>query len=99
VVGESTPEVEDDDAEDEELYHKLSESFLRIHNCYADLKLPPPLQTIETLIEERRFDVLKRQLTGLWNELLQYHKREGLHIANPVTHNIQDMKRHLQNYS
>jgi len=79
----------------EELYQHLSDSFLKIIGSYSDVKLPPPLSTLEDLIEERKFDAMKKQLTSLWNELLQYHKREGLHIANTVTQNIQEMRRLL----
>lgn len=80
----------------DELYQRLSECYLKIMSCYADVQLPPPLQTLESLLEERRFADLKKQITSLWNELLQYHKREGLNIAHAVTHNVQKMKQLLQ---
>lgn len=79
----------------DELYQHMSDSFLKIIGSYSDVKLPPPLSTLEELIEERKFDAMKKQLTSLWNELLQYHKREGLHISNAVTQNIQEMRRLL----
>lgn len=79
----------------DELYQHLSDSFLRIIGSYSDIRLPPPLATLEVLIEERQFDAMKEQLTGLWNDLLKYHKKEGLQIASTVTQNIQEMRRQL----
>lgn len=79
--------------EGEALYQRLSDNFLKIISHYSDVRLPPPLSTLEGLIEERRFDAIKKDLTKLWTELLQFHKREGVHVANAVTQNIQEMKK------
>lgn len=79
--------------EGEALYQRLSDSFLKIISHYSDVRLPPPLSTLEGLIEERRFDAIKKDLTKLWTELLQFHKREGVHVANAVTQNIQEMRK------
>lgn len=88
--------LQPDDSANEATYSKLYEHFLKISACYKESKYPPPIISIEKLIEERRFELLRKQLTGLWNELLQYHKREGLHLSNPVTQNIQEIKKILQ---
>jgi len=80
----------------EALYTQLSECYIKIMGCYSDVTLPPPLNALENMIESRQFPQLKAQLTRIWNELLQFHKREGLHIANAVTHNVQEIKKLLQ---
>ncbi len=80
----------------DELYQRLSEAYLKVMGCYTDTPLPPPLKTLEGMLEARAFKKLKKRITSLWNELLQYHRREGLDVANTVTHNIQKMTQILQ---
>ncbi len=80
---------------DNELYESLYAAFLKVKNCYAD-EVPAPLQTLEGMLEARSFKKLKKRIPGLWNELIQYHKRRKLEIANVVTHNIQKMTQILQ---
>lgn len=79
----------------EELYQRATDTFLKILSNYSDVKLPPPISSIEGLIEERRFEDLKSKINGLWHELLQYHKKERLQVDSTVTHNIQELKKLL----
>lgn len=81
----------------EELYQRATDTFLKILSNYSDVKLPPPISSIEGLIEERRFEDLKGKINGLWHELLQYHKKERLQVDSTVTHNIQELKKLLSN--
>ncbi len=90
---ESTKEAQ---SGDDDLYQYLSETYLKVIGCYTGVSLPPQLRTIERLIESRDFVTLKKRITSLWNELIQYHKREGINLGNTVTHNIQKMKQLLQ---
>lgn len=104
---ESDSSAEDSDADQEseessgpvqdleELYQRSTDAFLKILSHYSDVKLPPPISTIEGMIEERRFEDLKGRINGLWHELLQYHKKERLQVDSTVTHNIQELKKLL----
>jgi len=73
------------DGDEDTLFAPLTEALKRITSCYDD-ELPPPVETLQTLIEARDYATLRSQITDVWTGLLGYHQQKGIRPHHQVTH-------------
>jgi hypothetical protein len=74
-----------DDPEDHPLHTQLVDAAARIADAYADGDVPPSVQTLRTLIEERAYDRVRTDITTIWSDLLKFHQRTGMRVQHQVT--------------
>lgn len=71
---------------DNELQQRLSDALGRIVACYEGADLPPAVQTLRTLVEQRNYEALRDDITDVWNGLLGFHQQRGIRPHHQVTH-------------
>jgi hypothetical protein len=71
---------------DEELHQRLNEALDRITACYDGMELPPAVDQLRTLVELRDSDILRANITEVWNGLLSFHQKRGIRPHHQVTH-------------
>jgi hypothetical protein len=70
---------------DDPVHTKLTDALNRIVSCYKD-GLPPPVETLQTLIAARDYPALRTSITDVWTGLLGYHQKKGVRPHHQVTH-------------
>lgn len=70
----------------EELHVRLNEALDRITACYEGMELPPAVDQLRTLVELRDSDILRANITEVWNGLLSFHQKRGIRPHHQVTH-------------
>jgi len=91
VDAEEAPRTQDEDEEpeaapDAELQFALEDAVDRIVRCYPEGELPPPVERLQELVDAHDYDVLRGDITDVWNGLLGYHQKRGLRPHHQVTH-------------
>lgn len=71
---------------DDELYQRLQDALARIHACYQGNDLPPAVRELRSLVDQRDVDVLRSNITDVWNGLLGFHQQRGIRPHHQVTH-------------
>ena len=94
-VDEDDESVEDDwddepveqpaPADDDPTYPLLAETIARITDCYAGTEMPPAVERLRGLVEERAYDRIRTDITDIWNQLLRFHQERGIRIQSQVT--------------
>lgn len=74
-----------DDPEDHPLHTQLVDAAARIADAYADGDVPPSVQTLRNLIEERNYEKVRTEITTIWSDLLKFHQRTGMRVQHQVT--------------
>jgi hypothetical protein len=67
------------------LHKQLVEAVTRIAESYTDGDLPPAVNHLMSLIEQRAYDQVRGEITSIWSDLLKYHQKKGLRIQHQVT--------------
>ncbi|MEQ1502581.1 MAG: hypothetical protein ABMB14_10135 [Myxococcota bacterium] len=70
----------------DELHTRLSEALGRITACYEGADLPPAVEHLRELVEQRDYDSLRQSITEVWNSLLGFHQKRGIRPHHQVTH-------------
>lgn len=71
---------------DDDLYARLSDALGRISACYEGTDLPPAVEELRELVEQRDYDALRQNITEVWNGLLGFHQKRGIRPHHQVTH-------------
>jgi hypothetical protein len=71
---------------DEDLHQRLSEGLARITASYDPADLPPAVEELRHLIEEKDYAALRQNITEIWNGLLGFHQKRGIRPHPQVTH-------------
>ncbi len=82
MVGRKSPRSDPDPA----LYLRLSDAVTRIVACYEGQDLPPAVQELADLVEQRDYGALRTTITEVWNGLLGFHQQRGIRPHHQVTH-------------
>lgn len=93
--GEGAIEVLAEEPDDDELFDELSDRIAKVLACYTDSEVPPQVSQIDKMIQTRQFSGLRKQINGLYSELIRYHRKERLNIHNAVASNIKDIRQLL----
>ena len=67
------------------MHPQLASTVQRIVDCYQDAELPPAVDRLRTLVDERRYSDVRAEITNIWSELLKYHQKKGIRIHHQVT--------------
>ncbi|MEQ1569776.1 MAG: hypothetical protein ABMA64_29340 [Myxococcota bacterium] len=70
----------------DDLHLRLTEALDRITSCYDGMELPPAVDQLRTLVEMRDYDILRSNITEVWNGLLGFHQKRGIRPHHQVTH-------------
>jgi hypothetical protein len=71
---------------DNELHQRLTDALDRITACYEGTELPPAVEQLRHLVEDRDYDGLRSNITEVWNGLLGFHQKRGIRPHHQVTH-------------
>ncbi len=71
---------------DEDLHQRLSDGLARITASYDASDLPPAVEELRHLIEEKDYGALRQNITEIWNGLLGFHQKRGIRPHPQVTH-------------
>lgn len=72
--------------DDDDLHPKLLEASRKIAACYEGKEVPPAVSQLQSLIDQRDYSGLRRNITEVWNTLLTFHQRKGIRPHHQVTH-------------
>lgn len=67
------------------MHPQLASTVQRIVDCYQDAELPPAVDRLRSLVDERRYTDIRAEITNIWSELLKYHQKKGIRIHHQVT--------------
>ena len=67
------------------LHGQLMENINKIIGCYEDDEKPPAVLQLRDLLEAEAYDVVREEITNLWNNLLKFHQKKGMRIQHQVT--------------
>ena len=68
------------------MYGQLAEAMSRISTCYEGGDVPPAVNELQLLVEQRDIDALRDNITEVWNGLLSFHQKRGIRPHHQVTH-------------
>lgn len=80
------PDPGRDAAAQAELHQRLADALGRIIACYEGADLPPAVQQLRALVDERDYEALRDDITEVWNGLLGFHQKRGIRPHHQVTH-------------
>lgn len=69
-----------------EMQQRLSDALGRITACYEGADLPPAIEELRDLVQQRDYDALRQNITEVWNGLLGFHQKRGIRPHHQVTH-------------
>lgn len=67
------------------LHAQLAETVGKIVEAYAPADRPPAVDRLATMVQERRYESVRAEITNIWSELLKFHQKKGLRIQHQVT--------------
>jgi hypothetical protein len=67
------------------VHGKLMENVDRIVSCYGEGEQPPAVLQLRSLIDQQEYQVVRDEITNLWNNLLKFHQKKGMRIQHQVT--------------
>jgi len=70
----------------EDMDQRLEDALKRISACYEGTELPPAVDELRDLVEQRDYDALRSNITEVWNGLLGFHQKRGIRPHHQVTH-------------
>jgi hypothetical protein len=77
---------QDIDADESDTTHgQLLEILAELRSCYEDSEQPPVLSELSELVDSREYDEIVSRLPQIWNDLVKYHREQGLRIRRQVT--------------
>ncbi len=76
----SSPEL------DAHVQQQLAEALGRIVACYDGSEVPPAVQQLQSLVEQRDYEALRDDIAEVWNGLLGFHQQRGIRPHHQVTH-------------
>ncbi|MCB9780172.1 MAG: hypothetical protein H6742_16515 [Alphaproteobacteria bacterium] len=85
---EPEPELEPEPepaADENPLHGQMDETVQRIVSCYVHTEMPPAVDRLKTLIDQRDYGTIRADITDIWNQLLKFHQKRGMRIQPQVT--------------
>jgi hypothetical protein len=70
----------------DDLQHRLVDALARINASYDSADLPPAVEELRHLVEQRDYASLRQSITEIWNGLLGFHQKRGIRPHAQVTH-------------
>ena len=75
-----------DTSANDDLQQRLTEGLARVTASYDASDLPPAVEELRHLIQEKDYPALRQNITEIWNGLLGFHQKRGIRPHPQVTH-------------
>lgn len=70
---------------DHPLHPQLVDAVGKVVDAYTDSEIPPAVEKLRGLVQERSYDRVRGEITQIWSELLKFHQRKGMRLPHQVT--------------
>ncbi len=76
---------------DDPVYRSLLGSLAELKTCYDEGFEPPIFEELDSLTAARAYEQIRLRLPHIWNDLVKYHRKNGLRIRREVTSTFNTM--------
>lgn len=67
------------------LHPQLVDAVSKVVDAYTDGEVPPAVEKLRGLVQEKAYDRVRGEITQIWSELLKFHQRKGMRLPHQVT--------------
>ena len=75
----------------------MLETVGRMSSCYGVDDTPPPVSQLRSLVENKDYDTIRSEFGGLWNDLIAWHRDQGLQLQPKVSHTFRTIDTIVRN--